>query len=121
MNFGYEDLEVWKRALEFASRVIKILESSPISARHIRLFGQLEAAVVSIAMNLAEGKGRYSKKEFIQYCYIARGSLYECMTLLELFKRNLWLDPIIFESLKSEGLEIAAMIKGLINSLKKNV
>ena len=100
--------------------MIKIFESSPISARHMRLFGQLEAAVVSIAMNLAEGKGRFSKKEFIQYCYIARGSLYESMTLLELFKKNLWIDQVTFDSLKSEGLEIAAMIKGLINSLKKN-
>jgi four helix bundle protein len=121
MKFGYEDLDVWKKAMEFASRVIKISELSPISGRHIRLFGQLEAAAVSIPMNLAEGKGRFSKKEFIQYCYISRGSLYECMTLLELFKKNLWIDPITFESLKSEGLEIAAMIKGLINSLKRNI
>jgi four helix bundle protein len=120
MKFGYEDLEVWKRALEFASRVIKIFESSPISARHIRLFGQLEAAVVSIAMNLAEGKGRFSKKEFIQYCYIARGSLYESMTLLEIFSRKKWIPAEDFLSLKNEAYEIAAMIKGLINSLKKS-
>ena len=118
MKFGYENLEVWQRALEFASRVIHIAESLESSRHHFRLLEQLEAAAVSIPMNLAEGKGRFSKKEFIQYCYIARGSLYECMTLLEIFKRKKWIAEEEFDSLKSEGLEIASMIKGLINSMK---
>ncbi|MBI5605158.1 MAG: four helix bundle protein [Deltaproteobacteria bacterium] len=42
-------------------------------------------------MKIAEGKGRFSKKEFVQYLYIARGSLYETMTLLEIFKRRNWI------------------------------
>ena len=70
-------------------------------------------------MNLAEGKGRFSKKEFVHFCYIARGSLYETMTLLEIFKRNGWFNNTQFESLNIEGIEIASMIKGLINSLSK--
>ena len=70
-------------------------------------------------MNLAEGKGRYSKKEFIQYCYIARGSLYETMTLLEVFRRVKWISDEDYEKFKTTGLEIASMIKGLINSLRK--
>lgn len=70
-------------------------------------------------MNLAEGKGRYSRKEFIQFCYIARGSLYETMTLLEIFKRKSWITENSYEKAKSQGLEIASMIKGLINSLQK--
>lgn len=68
-------------------------------------------------MNIAEGKGRYSKKEFVQYCYIARGSLYETMTVLEIFRRKKWLADDDFSTLKAEGLQIASMIKGLINSL----
>jgi len=71
-------------------------------------------------MNLAEGKGRNSKKEFVQYCYIARGSLYETMTLLEIFKRKALISEADFLLLKSEGIEIASMIKGLINSIMKD-
>jgi len=71
-------------------------------------------------MNLAEGKGRFSKKEFIQYCYIARGSLYETMTLLEIFRRVKWISDSQIQSLNSDGIQIASMIKGLINALKKS-
>ncbi len=70
-------------------------------------------------MNLAEGKGRFSKKEFVQYCYIARWSLYETMTLLEIFKRKKWISNSDYLHFESEGIEIASMIKGLINSLHK--
>ncbi len=58
------------------------------SNRHIRLFSQMEAAVVSVSQNIAEGKGRQYKKEFIQFLHIAQGSLYEVVTLIEVFRRN---------------------------------
>ena len=72
-------------------------------------------------MNIAEGKGRYSKKEFVQYCYIARGSLYETMTILEIFRRKEWLTEDDLTVLKEEGLQIASMIKGLINSIYASI
>jgi four helix bundle protein len=71
-------------------------------------------------MNLAEGKGRFSQKEFVQYCYISRGSLYETMTLLEIFRRVKWITDSEYKRFESDGIEIASMIKGLINSLKKS-
>jgi len=67
-----------------------------------------------------KGKGRNSKKEFIQFCYIARGSLYETMTLLEIFRRRKWIMDSPYSKLEKEGIEIASMIKGLINSLYKS-
>lgn len=119
MKFGYEDLAVWKRAVDFACRVLDITQSLEKFGKHFRIIEQAEAAVISISMNLTEGKGRYSKKEFIQFCYIARGSLYETMTLLEIFLRKKWIPANDFLSLKNEVYEIAAMIKGLINSIRK--
>jgi four helix bundle protein len=88
MRFGYEDLEVWKRAVDFAVEVIDAVENISTNRKHYRLLEQIEASSTSVSMNLAEGKGRFSQKEFVQYCYIARGSLYETMTLLEIFKRK---------------------------------
>jgi len=119
MKFGYENLEVWNRAVDFAVRVIDLVETINTGRKHYRLFEQIEASSTSVSMNLAEGKGRFSQKEFVQYCYIARGSLYETVTLLEIFKRKGWISEEEFSSLKSEGIEIASMIKGLINSLYK--
>ena len=117
MKFGYEDLDVWNRAVDFAVKVIDLVETIDTGRKHYRLFEQIESSSTSVSMNIAEGKGRFSQKEFIQYCYIARGSLYETMTLLEIFKRKGWISEDDFSLLKSEGIEIASMIKGLINSL----
>lgn len=117
MDFGYENLEVWNRSVDFAVKVIDIVENLDTSRKHYRLFEQIEACSTSISMNIAEGKGRYSKKEFVQYCYIARGSLYETMTLLEIFRRKKWLADSDFAELKAEGIQIASMLKGLIKSL----
>jgi four helix bundle protein len=120
MRFGYEDLEVWNRSVDFAVKVIDAVENISTDRKHFRLLEQIEASSTSIAMNLAEGKGRFSQKEFIQYCYIARGSLYETITLLEIFKRKSWISEADFSFLKSEGIEIASMIKGLINAIDKS-
>ena len=120
-KLGFEELEVWKKAIEFSIRVIDLVEDLESTRKHYRLVEQIEASVTSIAMNLAEGKGRFSKREFMQYCYIARGSLYETITLLEIFKRKHWISESDFEDLKSDGFEIAGMIKGLINALKKSL
>ncbi len=120
MRFGYEDLEVWNRSVDFAVKVIELVETIDTGRKHYRLLEQIEAASTSVSMNLAEGKGRNSKKEFVQFCYIARGSLYETMTLLEIFKRKGWIFEVKVSSLKSEGIEIASMVKGLINAIRKS-
>jgi len=119
MKFGYEDLDVWNRAVDFAVKVIELVETVDTGRRHYRLFEQIEASSTSVSMNLAEGKGRNSKKEFVQFCYIARGSLYETMTLLEIFRRKKWITDTAYLQHEKEGIEIVSMIKGLINAIMK--
>ena len=119
MKFGYEDLEVWNKAVEFAVLVIDTVEKISTDRKHYRLLEQIESSSTSVAMNIAEGKGRHSKKEFSQYCYIARGSLYETMTLLEIFRRIKWISDEEYEEIAPKGIEIASMIMGLINSLSR--
>ena len=120
MKFAYEKLEVWNRAVDFAVLVIDAVEEIETGRKHYRLMEQIEASSTSVSMNLAEGKGRNSKKEFIQFCYIARGSLYETMSLLEIFRRKTWVTDSVYSKLEREGIEIASMIKGLINSLSNS-
>jgi len=119
MKFGYEDLDVWNRAVDFAVKVIELVETVDTGRRHYRLFEQIEASSTSVSMNLAEGKGRNSKKEFVQFCYIARGSLYETMTLLEIFRRKKWITDTAYLQHEKEAIEIVSMIKGLINAIMK--
>jgi len=117
VKFAYEKLEVWNKAVDFAVNVINTVEDINTDRKHYRLLEQIEASSTSIAMNIAEGKGRFSKKEFIQYLYISRGSLYETMTLLETFRRKAWISDDNYAQLEIYGKEITSMIKGLINSI----
>jgi four helix bundle protein len=117
MKFGYENLNVWNKAVEFAVEVIELVEMISTDRRHFRLLEQVEASSSSISMNIAEGKGRFSKKEFVQYLYISRGSLYETMTLLEIFRRKKWISNENYSRIEKQAKEIASMLKGLINSI----
>ena len=118
MAFAFEDLQVYQRALDFAVSVIKVLDETDAPRKHYRLFEQIEASSTSVASNISEGKGRYSKKEFNQYLYIARGSLYETVTRLQIFRRLKWLNESSFRSLYLEAEEINKMLSGLINSIE---
>lgn len=118
MAFGFEKLDVWKKSLDYANFVISLSETINSSRKHLRLIDQLKASSASVAMNIAEGKGRYSKKEFIHFLYIARGSLYESITLLNLFKSRTWIDKDSFEKASDKATEIAKMLNGLISSIK---
>ena len=119
-RFGYEDLEVWQKAIDWASAIVSLCNDLETERRHYRLIEQLESVCSSVAMNIAEGKGRYSQKEFIQFLYVARGSLYEAVTLLEIFLKQGWTSKDKFTKLKDEAKEIAKMLNSLINSIKNS-
>lgn len=116
-KFPFEKLEVWHLAVEFADYVLDILDSFPTN-KYLRIVGQMEAAVTSVPQNIAEGKGRQYKKEFIQYLYIAEGSLFEVLTLSEILKRR----KLIREEKSMEIRKRAEIndrkLHGLINSLR---
>ncbi len=118
VKFSFEDLAVWKEAVEFADKVISLVESIQTDRKHFRLIEQLEASSTSVAMNIAEGKGRYSKKEFVQFLYIARGSLYETVTLLMIFQRRRWINSQQFDEISLHGDKIGKMLSSLIRSVK---
>lgn len=116
-KFGFKELLVWQKALEYADLIIGISENMDSGEKHYRLKEQLESCAASISQNIAEGKGRQSKKEFIQYLYIARGSLYESVTLINLFQKRNWITKQQLDKAEIQAVEIASMIKGLINSI----
>ena len=79
----------------------------------------MEAAVCSIAQNIAEGKGRQYKKEFIQFLYIAEGSLFEVLTLTEIFTRRKLFKKEVSIEIESRAQVLDRKLHGLINSLRR--
>ena len=118
MAFAFEELKVYKKAVDFAVNVIETIDKIDAPRKHFRLFEQIEASSTSVSSNISEGKGRYSKREFKQYLYIARGSLYETITRLQIFKKLKWLNEESYKNLYGEAEEISKMLSGLINSIK---
>jgi four helix bundle protein len=119
--FAFEDLLVWQKSIDFAEAVISTIDQFEAPRKHYRIIEQLEAAAISVSSNIAEGKGRFSKKEFIQYLYIARGSLFETVSLLILICRLKWIGNETLSELKSSGEEITKMINSLIKSVKSEI
>ena len=118
--FAFEDLLVWQKAIGFAEVVIKTIDEFEAPRKHYRIIEQLEASTISVSSNIAEGKGRFSKKEFVHYLYIARGSLFETLSLCILIRRLTWISEDKLLELKSLGEEIAKMLNSLIKSVKIN-
>jgi four helix bundle protein len=115
--FPFEKLDVWQLAVDLAERVLNLLEQLPQNRRQ-RLISQMEAASTSPAQNIAEGEGRQYKKEFIQFLYIAQGSIYEVVTLNEIFRRGKLFSGTEAEEVRGRCVAIDRKLNGLINSLR---
>jgi four helix bundle protein len=115
--FPFERIEVWQLSVDLADFVIGLLESFPPN-KHFRVIGQMEAAVSSISQNIAEGKGRQYNKEFIQFLYIAIGSLFEVLTLTEIFKRRKLFKEKEASRIRNKAKTIYSKTTALIKSVK---
>lgn len=115
--FPFEKLEVWQLSVNLAEYVSGLLDKMPIN-KHLRLVGQMETAVTSVPQNIAGGKGRQYKKEFLQYLSIAQGSLYETVTLNEIFRRRKLFLKNESREIRSRAEEIDRKLNGLMNSVR---
>jgi four helix bundle protein len=117
MGKPHHNLEVWKRALKFVTKIYKITAKFPDDEK-FGLVSQMRRAAVSIPSNIAEGAARNSKKEFINFLHIAQGSTAELETQI-LISRNLdFVSQSQTEPLLKELEEISRMIIGLQKSLR---
>jgi len=111
----HKDLTVWQKSIELCAAVYSATRSFPLVER-FGLTAQARRASVSIASNIAEGAARSSPREFARFLYIARGSLAELETQLEIARRcQIWTpDPELEELCRVVG----RMLNGLIRSLQ---
>ena len=111
---SFKDLEVWKLSIDFVEDVYKLTSAFPGNEK-FGLVSQMRRAAVSISSNIAEGQGRKNSKEFIQFLYIAKGSLAEIETQLIICERLGYTSNIM--ELTEKMKRIRMMIVGLINAL----
>ncbi len=114
--FGFEKLEVWRRAIEFADLVYSETRNFPSDER-FGLTNQMRRAAVSISSNIAEGSSRNSKKDFARFVEIAAGSIFEVVSQSHIGRNQGFLSPDQFESLYLAAEEQSRMLSGLRRSL----
>ncbi len=120
-QFEFERLVVWQRAMIFIDLVFSKMDEIESDRKHYRLMEQMESACTSIAQNIAEGKGRFFGKEYLRFLYYARGSMYETITLLAIFRRRNWINEEEHQLIRQHALEISKMLNALISSIRKKV
>ena len=118
MPFIFEKLQVYQKAINFADDVCTLTRSFPRG--YFFLADQLNRAALSVAANIAEGNGRFTKPDRRNFFGIARGSVQECVPLLELASRQSLLAAEQHQVLKSQLEELSRMLSGLIGSLEKH-
>ena len=110
-DFSYRSLIVWQKAMQFTKIVYAVVDTFPPAEKYA-LSDQIRRAVVSIPSNIAEGCGRTTNRDYAHFLSIARGSLYETMTQLELAESIGYIDTI--DEIESVATEISRMLTTLI-------
>jgi len=113
----FRKLIVWQKAMQFVSHIYAITATYP-KHEMFGLIDQLRRAAVSVPLNIAEGSGAGSDKEFIRFLHIAGRSLYEVITAIEIAIQLKFGKKELNEKLINEADELGAMITGLIKRLK---
>ena len=116
----HENLEVWKKAIDFVVLVYRTTESFPTEEKY-GLISQLRRASVSIPANIAEGAGRNSNKEYIHFLSAAQGSASEVSTENLIAFRLGFLTEEVYLDLLSKVDEIGRMLTGLHNHLRSKL
>jgi four helix bundle protein len=117
MAFAFEKLLVYQESVDFAEAVCAATRRFPRG--YYFLADQLNRAALSIAANLAEGNGRFTIPDRRNFFGIARGSVRECVPLLEVAMRRQVLEAGVYTRLRGELEEISRMLSGLIKGLDR--
>jgi four helix bundle protein len=113
MAEGYRDLIAWQKAKALALEVYLCTRKFPKDEIY-GLTSQMRRAAVSVPSNIAEGKGRYPRKELLQFLYTARGSLFELATQLSIAHDLEYIDLPAFKRLEGTTDELGRILNGLI-------
>ena len=119
MYGSYKDLKVYERSYKAAKAVYMKISSGIPEEEKYGIKSQLKRAALSIPLNIAEGYGKGdSRKEFLRYLYMARGSVNEVLVLIEFAEDIGYIEKETARKAKEEYEEIGKMLTGLIRKTK---
>lgn len=111
--FDHEKLKVYQRAIEFSGWVSDIIREIQIKNS---IIDQLDRASSSIALNIAEGNGKFTGRDRCRYLDIARGSALECSSCLDIMLVKGMIEKSVLVHGKDILKEIVSMLVGLIKA-----
>ena len=114
---SHRDLRVWQAGMDLSVSVYKATELYPKS-EVFGLASQMRRAASSIPANIAEGFSRQHKPEFVQFLHVAKGSLSELETFIDLSERLGYLKPEDAVALSEQADAVGKMLHGLIASVR---
>jgi len=115
MGFSFENLDVYNKAVDFVNDIYSLTKAFP-KDEMFGLTSQLRRAAVSIPLNISEGSAR-SKKDFSRFIDMPRGSIFECVTALQISLKQCYLDRRKFTDLEDKLTDLSKMLSGLKNSI----
>jgi four helix bundle protein len=113
---GFRDLKVWQRAYELTLYLYRATKKFP-KEEMFGLTSQIRRAASSVPANIAEGYERNHRKEYLQFLFIAKGSLGELDTYLLLARDIGYMSATDFNQIYTIRHETMKMLQGLIKSL----
>ena|SRR5580700_6688752 len=117
MGESFRDLAVWQRAIELTLQVYKLTSTFPDTER-FGLTNQLRSAAVSVASNIAEGYGRFTKGEYVLFLGHARGSKSEVETQLVISKGLGFGSKQLLSTTEELCNEVGRMLGAMMKSLR---
>ena len=113
---SFKDLIVWQNGIELVNEIYKVTKHFPKEELY-GLTSQIRRAAISIPANIAEGWGRGTTKNYIQFLEISRGSLYELETLIIISTNQSFVDQDKCNEISIKINEIGRMLNALITKL----
>jgi len=117
---SYRNLIVWQKSVALVTDIYTLTKSFPQEEK-FGIVSQLNRASVSIPSNIAEGWGRESSKNYLQFLRISRGSLMETETLLEISKNLNYINESEFKVISDNIEEVSKILQGLIKSIQQKI
>jgi len=115
MGKGFKDLYVWKESMDLAVYIYNITNQGEFR-KDYALRDQIRRSAVSVPSNLAEGDERKTDKDAIRFFYIAKGSLAELRTQIEIAHKVHYINKTVYSEIEEKSAKIGKMLGSLIKA-----
>jgi len=114
----FEDILSWQEARGLVKSVYAAIDANERFRKDFRLANQIQSASVSCMANMAEGFCRHSRKEFIQFLYVAKGSAAEIQSHLYVALDLSYVSQEVFDTIYDKADKVSRMVSNLIKYLR---